>query len=115
MIQVKEWNIRHNGQEYKIGNRYELDAALEQEFVRKGWASYVEYVAREEPLEKMPEELVSIDSESDDIRQDLDEYTLDELRVMSEELEVPITKGAKKSVVIDEIIASGRAEEYFDE
>lgn len=114
MIHIKGWNIRHDGKVYKIGRRYELDAALEEEFVQKGWATYVEYVARDQDkeVEVVPEVLGAID---DDVRQDLDGYTLDELRSMSEELNVAITKGAKKSIVIDEIVASGRADEYFDE
>lgn len=106
MIQMKDWSVTHNGVTYQQRKRYTLDPLVENELVRLGYAIRIDYIATDKVEETPPVDKT--------IREDLaDEYTLDELRALADELDIDLKGAKKKDEVIDIIIASGRAEEFF--
>lgn len=102
------WDVQQGQELYKKDTIQTFSAATEAYLVSQKMAEYVESHIPNAPI--LVEELEM----ETDIAKDLENYTLEELKDIAEQIELTLTE-TKKANVIQEIIASGRASEFFED
>mgnify|MGYP001625121287 CR=1 FL=1 len=104
--------ITHSGSNYNPGEVIKGISKEEAERLRKlGAASFLDVYEAEETEEEQPKKADA----KEELRNSLDQYTLKELRDLSEVYGIDLDSKANKKTVIETIIASGKADMFFED